>query len=99
MSAIQRGLRLFPSRFARIIQGLPVFRRSRRDLRSISFQPSTDSVFPDGDVVRQFPDAVRARERPRRRLAWADPFQRFPDRRAVPSVTFISTFELIEDSF
>jgi hypothetical protein len=64
-----------------------------------SFDSRTHSIFPRRDVKNDFPNAVRAGQRPGGSLLCRDISDKLPERRPIKGVSVERSSELIFDSF
>src|ERR1043166_3664525 len=99
MSAIERGLRLFPGSVASVIRRRPIFRRRNRNVRRIPLQAPAPHVFPHGDVPHKFINRMSVRERASGSLCRSYSLKNFLYRRTVPRTAFVGSLKLIQDSF
>src|SRR5215510_2711928 len=97
MARFERSQRRLPCRLARVGYWREVDLVGNRRL-SFAFQSSPRYLFPGNDVIDEFPDAVRVRDWFGGGLFGRHAGEQFAQTGAVPSLPFLSAFELAVDA-
>src|SRR5262249_18311784 len=97
MARFERLQRRLPGRLARVGHGREIDFVWNLKL-PLALQSSPRYLFPCDDVIDEFPDAVRVRNRSGAGLFSRHAVEQFSQRRAVPRLTFLCAFELAVDA-